>query len=823
MNVTKDNFPSVVDELSHLLPSASFVAIDEEMSGIHMPDSEAERMDDTTEGRYAKMKSVAETYSIIQIGMCLFHEATPEQQQQESQTTPSASASTLHRPPSFIARPYNFYLFPASGRIVLEASAIAFNKRHGMDFNKWMYEGIPFVSAEGEQTLKEKFYKDENGWKLEVERAKVQAAGGVEAVARWIEQKEQEKKEAEAAAANNGSAIPSTSSSSNNNNNDRKRRQIKLERPTDVAFLKDVQSRIERWLRDRQPDEHELPLPSSNSFLRAAVYQWFESLTEDDPILNGVNKLDLALETRRGSEEGNRDVSFILTYYTGLERKIREAEALEKKRRDFDEFIGFRRVWNLLQAARVPIVVHNGFYDLLFMFSHLERTSLPDSLAAFKKSMSAMFPAGVFDTKFMSNNRQFCYPFEFLANQAKLVKGNDATNNASSSNQLAMDALQSARLSAFTQLNLPPESLLTCRFRETHLEKLYLVLQQEDKLRKEWATKEQKRETKQAANESSNAMQDVAAATQSASASPSTSSSALALPPLPLADVSISLAPSFDKYALVGEEGGDPSAAHEAGYDAWMTGAIFAHFAAEAPKHEVLDYLREIRKRKNDDGSISNTSTTSPSPSPSVLSPWLNRVPLFRHLMSLNFNLDDSGMPRSDTLVEKDAVVYLMSGVPNDWRNEDVLKLFEPYTRVKRKREMDEEEEDAAVMDVARKSPRAASSADATSMRDVSSTEASSSSSSSSPSATAPLPVSAPSVEIVTSAPRLIWVDSSSVFLSIPKCDASKMERFIEEHISKKKEAASKDDGDAEMVDGGGVPSSLMPTGLTISKFSESS
>lgn len=101
------NFGSTKEsnELIRLLPSAVFVAIDEEMTGIVMPNSTRPRKDQTPGQRYEQLKAVPEyvkrnlfvfsvlflqiltfldsdfshlaihrKYSIIQLGICLFHE-----------------------------------------------------------------------------------------------------------------------------------------------------------------------------------------------------------------------------------------------------------------------------------------------------------------------------------------------------------------------------------------------------------------------------------------------------------------------------------------------------------------------------------------------------------------------------------------------------------------------------------------------------------------------------------------------------------------------------------------------------------------------------
>mgnify|MGYP002255810256 CR=1 FL=1 len=55
MNVTKKNFDEIADEIERLLPSAEFVAIDEEMTGISLPGCE-EQVADLPAARYGKMR-----------------------------------------------------------------------------------------------------------------------------------------------------------------------------------------------------------------------------------------------------------------------------------------------------------------------------------------------------------------------------------------------------------------------------------------------------------------------------------------------------------------------------------------------------------------------------------------------------------------------------------------------------------------------------------------------------------------------------------------------------------------------------------------------
>ena len=60
---------------------------------------------------------------------------------------------------TYIAKPYNFYVFPedntGNNLLICETSAIIFNRDHKMDFNKWIYSGIPYINAKQEKSMYE--------------------------------------------------------------------------------------------------------------------------------------------------------------------------------------------------------------------------------------------------------------------------------------------------------------------------------------------------------------------------------------------------------------------------------------------------------------------------------------------------------------------------------------------------------------------------------------------------------------------------------------------------------------------------------------------
>lgn len=324
MNVTKENLAEAAAQIEALLPSAAFVAIDEEMTGITLQ-GQAEQIQDLPSRRYSKMRNVASRYNIIQFGLCLFHE--------------SESGS------GYLARPYNFYIFPEAGAINMEGSSICFLRDHKMDFNKWIYEGIPYVNKEGAKRL-------------------------------------------------HCSLFPENSGENGSGGGGEKRTPLVLTKKADIELTDQAIAGIKEWLADEtKKEESEHEVMTTNPYIRRFLYEQVaakfpELLAESRPV-PGV----------RGRS------TFVVLRLSQEQKAERAAKARAEKEQEYAQKIGFHRVFKALCEAKKPVVGHNCMYDLLFLMSHLEGP-LPKSYATFREVLQNRLPV-LLDTKLLATREPF--------------------------------------------------------------------------------------------------------------------------------------------------------------------------------------------------------------------------------------------------------------------------------------------------------------------------------------------------------------------------------------------------------------------------------
>lgn len=281
------------------------------------------------------MRNVASRYAIIQFGLAIFHKKPC------GDTQDDCEAYEVHA--------YNFFVFPESGPVNMDASGIAFNSNHGMDWNKWMREGIPYVNQEAAKKLKDTICPDE--------------------ATRGVENKDETKV---------SSRSPMT-----------------LSKDSDIETTKNAIAALKTWLADDvKREETEFDVITTNGYLRRFMH---ETLAVDFPTLT--------IESRPTSTRGiSTMVAMRLTEAQQLERTAR---LRREKEVDFERKLGFTKIFNALTKSRKPVVGHAVMYDLLFALSHFQGP-LPESYSKFKELVQSLFPM-IFDTQLLVKTEPFKY------------------------------------------------------------------------------------------------------------------------------------------------------------------------------------------------------------------------------------------------------------------------------------------------------------------------------------------------------------------------------------------------------------------------------
>lgn len=389
VNVTKSNFIKESNDLIRNLPSAAFVAIDEEMTGIVIPNSPRPPKDQTPDERYNMLKAVPEKYSIIQLGICLFHEHP------DFHTNRISGVDA----PEFVARKYNFWMFPPADlkitrEVVLNPSSISFlNRQTSMSFDVWTREGVPFVTGDQAEELISKYQQKQ----LDIQENK---------------------------AKNRSQSFRPG------------KRKVELRRTEDIDFHARAMASLREWLDSAQPNRGrlhgpnaEVPeglsflLPPANSFLRRALYesigQEYPSLILENAGTNYPNqirvlRLDPAEQKAREERLLREGWEELIVNQIGVWRVFmalslachgyeipKDSVSFAPSVGHIDWVRGFECMGNLeLTGRKVPIVVHNGYMDLMFLMSHFHSHKLPPSFPQAKALVHSYFPM-IYDTKLL--------------------------------------------------------------------------------------------------------------------------------------------------------------------------------------------------------------------------------------------------------------------------------------------------------------------------------------------------------------------------------------------------------------------------------------
>mgnify|MGYP000017377075 CR=1 FL=1 len=345
MDVTASNFNSLLPAITDALSTASFVSVDLEMSGITPPKGTPRtHLEDTPQERYEKLKDIPETYAILQLGLTLFHEVRSDDS--DSDSSEDEHNSSYDSQPRFKASAYNVYCFPKSGGdsdlLTLSVGSVKFLEQNHMDWNKWIGEGVGYADEEGEKRMRVYFDK---------------------VVAK----------------------IDESVMLSNKSSSDRSTR-LTATRSSDILFVTRQMQSIRAFI-DQSNSSNTLLLEPCNSFLRRILYGEIEDNFPGLTTESAGGRIQIlrmnASEKRQLAEKRKKDA---------------EADLLSK--------IGVRSLFLAISqeccSRGMPVVVHNGQQDLMFMMTHFQQNKLPNDWGEMKGLINDTFPC-VVDTKYLQN------------------------------------------------------------------------------------------------------------------------------------------------------------------------------------------------------------------------------------------------------------------------------------------------------------------------------------------------------------------------------------------------------------------------------------
>eukprot|EP00397_Hematodinium_sp_SG-2012_P023889 GEMP01024849.1.p1 GENE.GEMP01024849.1~~GEMP01024849.1.p1 ORF type:complete len:564 (-),score=114.72 GEMP01024849.1:747-2291(-) len=167
-----------------------------------------------------------------------------------------------------------------------------------------------------------------------------------------------------------------------------KRKPVELTKKEDIEWLKDTMAKIKTFVDEGKVKE--MKLPKVNAFLVLALRL---AVAEEFP--------QLEIDKRQVGQRAWEVERYAMNY--SEEEKKERAEARKKEYAEsFDEHLGLRAVWKALGEANIPIAIHNGYLDLLFVSQALG-FELPETLDLFKDALKQEIKGTFFDTKLLAD------------------------------------------------------------------------------------------------------------------------------------------------------------------------------------------------------------------------------------------------------------------------------------------------------------------------------------------------------------------------------------------------------------------------------------
>lgn len=153
---------------------------------------------------------------------------------------------------------------------------------------------------------------------------------------------------------------------------------VKLIKEEEHQKSKEFLEKLEKWIEEgcKEPLIHDEP----SRFVRRYIY---DVIRKNYPDI-------LAESFEREDSPGEKAIK--ITQFADENQKNQYFGKKAKEKEEFVESqVGFTTIIELLIESKKPLVVHNGYLDMLFIYSHFIEY-LPHDYEVFKKNVNSMFP-----------------------------------------------------------------------------------------------------------------------------------------------------------------------------------------------------------------------------------------------------------------------------------------------------------------------------------------------------------------------------------------------------------------------------------------------
>ena len=408
VDVTAKNFVEVYKKFQEELLKCDFVALDTEFTGL-LEDGKRDSLLDFPAERFERHRQFGGRFMVNQVGICL------AEQTEEGK---------------FLMRPYNFYVFPVESWKInrkedcffsCQASSLKLLAESKFDFNKWIGEGIRYVSehkdkprdnrasvggpSSAQSVLAPAIFTPSVGRGTPTAPTSAAATPTSAAATPTLVATTPTAPTSAATTPTSATTAATTPPSSTatspssaatpNQSSSPARKQLALiaRNGEEERFIYHTRMDLLTFL--HSPGRSELKVATTSRFQRKVVY----TLVESD---EAISKTPMVVE--KLMDEG-REVTLQVKKASAeeVESKHKEREEALKVKDDFR--LGFTKVIQLLAESGKPLVFHNALCDVMKIYGQFI-SPLADTYEGFKEAVSSRFRC-ILDTKLIASNPPF--------------------------------------------------------------------------------------------------------------------------------------------------------------------------------------------------------------------------------------------------------------------------------------------------------------------------------------------------------------------------------------------------------------------------------